>query len=647
MTEGSSGGLAAASDAEIEAALEHAHVPSLINALVHLTGDLSLIRGDIRPVSQLFGDPPGGVSPEDQAAMRARALEALKAHRDAGCPDLAVPATEVMQEMLHFIIGAELSPDYVEFLSSELKLVNEDPYRVDGFEDIPAETRKDFHVVVVGAGMSGLVNAIRLKQAGISWTIFDKNAGVGGTWFENRYPGCRVDSPNHTYSYSFAPNDWPQHFSQQSVLLDYFDRIASEYELRDHICLNTEVIAARYGDAGLWRGTVRGPDGERTVTANAIVTAVGQLNRPKLPDIPGRDDFEGIAFHTGQWEAEHDLKGKRIAVIGTGASAFQTVPEIAPEAESVTIFQRTPPWVAPRAEYHDYIPDGKHWLLNHVPFYGKWFRFWMFWTTSEGLLSSVRRDPAWNETDRSISPANDQLRELLTANVKAMVGDDAELLAKCVPDYPPAGKRMLVDNGHWFRALKRDNVELVTDPIARIVPDGIETESGRRVEADVILYGTGFYASRILFPMKIYGEGGVELREHWGADPRAYLGMVAPGFPNLFFCYGPNTNIVVNGSIIFFSECEVRYIMGCLKLLLTEGRAAMNCRPDVHDAYNEKIDEGNLAMAWGSPNVKSWYKNEHGRVTQNWPGTMLEFWQQSQAPNPDDFVLSGELQAGT
>ena len=647
MAEESSGGLAAATDADIAAALEHAHVPSLINSLVHLTGDLSLLRGDIRPVGQLFGDPQGGVSPEDQATMRARALEALKAHRDAGCPDLAAPSAEVMQEMLHFLIGAELSPDYVDFLTSELKLVNEDPYRVDGFEDIPAEARKDFHVVVVGAGMSGLVNAIRLKQAGISWTIFDKNAGVGGTWFENRYPGCRVDSPNHTYSYSFAPNDWPQHFSQQSVLLDYFDRIASEYELRDNICLNTEVVAARYGDDSLWRVTVRGPEGERTVTANAIVTAVGQLNRPKLPDIPGRDDFEGVAFHTGRWEAEHDLKGKRIAVIGTGASAFQTVPEIAADAESVTIFQRTPPWVAPRAEYHDYIPEGKHWLLNHVPFYAKWFRFWMFWTTSEGLLSSVRRDPAWNETDRSISPANDQLRELLTANVEAMVGDDPELMAKCVPDYPPAGKRMLVDNGHWFRALKRDNVELLTDPIARIIPDGIETESGRRVEADVILYGTGFHASRILFPMKIYGEDGVELREQWGADPRAYLGIVAPGFPNLFFCYGPNTNIVVNGSIIFFSECEVRYIMGCLKLLLTEGKAAMNCRPDIHDAYNEKIDEGNLAMAWGSPNVKSWYKNEHGRVTQNWPGTMLEFWQQSQVPNPDDFVLFGELRAGT
>lgn len=646
MTEKMPASLAEATDEAIEAALEHAHVPSLINALVHLTGDASLLRGDIRVVGQLFGDPQGGITPEQQAKVRALALEALKAHRDAGCPDLAPAAAGTVREMLDFIIGAGLPDDYVDFLMAELDLGDQDPYRVDGFDAIPADRREGFHVVVVGAGMSGLACAIRLREAGISCTVFDKNSGVGGTWFENRYPGCRVDSPNHTYSYSFAPNDWPQHFSQQRVLLGYFDRIATEYDLREDIRLDTEVMSAHFQDDGTWLVTVRGPEGEYEVRANAVITAVGQLNRPKLPDIPGRDEFGGIAFHTGQWQSELDLAGKRIVVIGTGASAFQTVPEIAPEAESVTIFQRTPPWVAPRAEYHDDIPDGKHWLLNHAPFYGKWFRFWMFWTTSEGLLSSVRRDPAWNESDRAVSPANDQLRELLTANVEAMVGDDPELLAKCVPDYPPAGKRMLVDNGHWFRALKRDNVELVTDPIARITADGVETESGRRVDADVIIYGTGFHASRILFPMKIHGVGGRELREHWGADPRAYLGIVAPGYPNLFFCYGPNTNIVVNGSIIFFSECELRYIMGCLKLLLAEGRAAMNCRQDVHDAYNEKIDEGNLGMAWGSPNVRSWYKNEHGRVTQNWPGTMLEFWQQTKAPQPGDFDFSGELRPG-
>ena len=632
------------SDKAIEAALEEAHVPSLVNALVHLTGDASAIRGDVRPSSQLFGDPQGGITPEQQADIRGRALKALKAHRDAGFPDLPPPAPEMVKEMVDFITGLELDDAYGEFLMSELKIFDEDPYRIS-LDNLPESARRDFHVLVIGAGMSGILAAIRLREAGIGYTVVDKNAGVGGTWYENRYPGCRVDSPNHTYSYSFAANDWPQHFSAQHVLLDYFERIATEHGVRDNIRLSTEVLEARYVDPGVWQVKVCGPGGESTLTVNAIISAVGQLNRPKLPEIAGRDEFRGPAFHTAQWESEHDFKGKRIAVIGTGASAFQTVPEIAKEAASVIVFQRTPPWVSPRPEYHAYISDAKHWLLKEVPFYGMWFRFSMFWTTGEGLLSMVRRDPDWDGNpdgngERSVSAANDRLRAMLTANVERMVGDDPELFAKCVPGYPPAGKRMLVDNGHWFRALKRDNVELVTDPIARINAHGIETESGRQVDADVIIYGTGFYASRILFPMRLYGKDGVELRERWGADPRAYLGIVMPGYPNLFCCYGPNTNIVVNGSIVFFSECEVRYTMSCLKLLIERNAAAMDCRGNVHDAYNDKIDAGNLGMAWGSPDVRSWYKNEHGRVTQNWPFTLLEFWNQTREPNPDDYTFA-------
>ena len=622
----------------LAAALQEAHVPSLINALVHLTGDATLIRGDVRPTSQLFGDPQGGIGAEQQAAVRQQALEALCAYRDAGRPALAPPSPALVKEMVDFIVGTELEERYGDFLMSELKIFDEDPYRVS-FDDVDEEARRNFHVVVVGAGMSGILAAIRLQQAGIPYTVVEKNADVGGTWFENRYPGCRVDSPNHTYSYSFAPNDWPQHFSPQKALLGYFHRIASEFGIRGNIRFNTQVIEARFQEDGTWNVLVASDAGEETIAANAVVTAVGQLNRPKMPDIDGVGTFEGPAFHTACWEAEHDLDGKRIVVIGTGASAFQTVPEIAKTARQVTVFQRTPPWVAPRAEYHDDISAAKHWLLNNVPFYAKWFRFWMFWTTGEGLLGMVRREPGWNE-DGAVSEANQQLRAMLTANVQQMVGDDAELFAKCVPEYPPAGKRMLVDNGHWFRALKRDNVELVTEPVAAINESGVATQSGRQVDADVLIYGTGFHASRILFPMRIHGKGGVELREHWGADPRAYLGIVVPGYPNLFCCYGPNTNIVVNGSIVFFSECEVRYIMGCLKLLMQRGQRAMDCRQDVHDVYNERIDAGNLDMAWGSPNVRSWYKNEHGRVTQNWPFTLLEFWNQTLAPDPQDFVFA-------
>ena len=415
-------------DDALQAALAEAHVPSLVNALVHLTGDASLIRGDMRPASQLFGDPQGGISAADQAAVRQRAFAALCTHRDAGFPALPPPTPELVKEMVDFIVGAELGEGYGEFLMSELKVFDDDPYSVS-FNQVPSEAKAQFHVVVVGAGMSGILAAIRLRQAGIRHTVIEKNADVGGTWFENRYPGCRVDSPNHTYSYSFAPNDWPQHFSPQRVLLEYFDRIATEYGIRANIRFRTEVVEARYVADGAWQVQVRGPDGVETLTANAIISSVGQLNRPKLPDIEGVGSFDGPAFHTAQWQAEHDLADKRIVVIGTGASAFQTVPEIARTARRVTVFQRTPPWVAPRAEYHDDITSAKHWLLNNVPFYGKWFRFWTFWTTAEGLLGMVKRDPAWNE-ERSVSAANDQLRAMLTANVEQMVGDDPELFGQ-------------------------------------------------------------------------------------------------------------------------------------------------------------------------------------------------------------------------
>jgi 4-hydroxyacetophenone monooxygenase len=472
--------------------------------------------------------------------------------------------------------------------------------------------------------------------------VIEKNADVGGTWFENTYPGCRVDSPNHTYSYSFEPNDWPQHFSDQKTLLGYFRRVADQYSIRDMIRFNTEVESATYDEAtGTWQVAVRPAGGGPTevLTANAVIAATGQLNRPRWPDIPGQDRFEGVAFHSAQWEHQHDLAGKRIAVIGTGASAFQFVPVIAEQAADIKVFQRTPPWMSPTPEYFQEIPGEKHWLLNHVPYYAKWYRFWMFWRTADGLLASVTRDPAWNDQGGSVSAKNEELRQLLTAYVTELCADDPALLEKLIPKYPPAGKRMLRDDGRYLRALRRENVHLLTDRIEEINATGVRTADGTQHDVDVIIYGTGFHADRFLWPMKITGVGGVDLQAHWDGDPRAYLGITVPGFPNLFCCYGPNTNIVVNGSIIFFSECEVRYILGCIALLLDTGRRALDPKPEVHDAYNRRIDEGNALMAWGAPNVRSWYKNAKGRVTQNWPFSLLEFWQRTRTPDPADYRL--------
>ena len=628
-----------ASDAEIEKALADANVPALMNALVHITGDLSIIEGDIQLDTALFGDPQGGISEENQARIRQRALEALKKYRDDGCKLPASPDGAAISKMIDFIVGQALPQDYVEFLMTELAMDGQDPYGQPGIEKLDAKTKSAFNVLIIGAGMSGLLAAIRLKDAGIPFTIVEKNDSVGGTWYENTYPGCRVDSSNHSYSYSFAQKDWPQHYSQQQVLLEYFNEIASDYHLRESIQFGTEVKEARFDESeGVWRVTVNVAGKEHTLTANAVISAVGQLNRPSMPDIKGMDSFKGPSFHSARWQHEHALKGKKVLVIGTGASAFQFVPVIAEDAAEITIFQRTPPWVVYRQEYMDMIPDGKHWLLNHVPFYAKWFRFLIFWNTSEGLLASARRDPAWNQED-SVGPENEEFRKMLMEYIDESFADRPDLKALVTPRYPPAGKRMLVDNGSWYKALKRDNVKLTEDRVAEITPTGLRTESGTDYEADVIIYGTGFLADRFLHPMKIYGRSGVELHDQWDGDPRAYLGVTIPNFPNLFCMYGPNTNIVVNGSIIFFSECEMRYIMGCIKMLLEKNAKALDCKKEVHDEYNQHIDEGNLGMAWGSPNVNSWYKNDKGRVTQNWPFTLREYWSKTKGPKETDYHL--------
>jgi 4-hydroxyacetophenone monooxygenase len=257
----------------------------------------------------------------------------------------------------------------------------------------------------------------------------------------------------------------------------------------------------------------------------------------------------------------------------------------------------------------------------------------------DGALDNVRVDESWASDGTAVSAQNDLARMILTAYLQAELADRPDLLAAAVPGYPVGAKRILRDNGVWPAALKRDNVDLVTEPIRAITPTGVVTADGHEHEVDVLIYGTGFQASKFLTPMQVTGRGGIDLHEHWGGDARAYLGVTVPGFPNLFCLYGPNTNIVVNGSIIYFSECGVRYVLGLLELLLATGNRAVEVRKDVHDAFNEAVDAENRRMAWGWSDVPSWYKNEHGHVAQNWPFTLLEYWQRTVRPDPDDYEL--------
>ncbi|HEY5012251.1 MAG TPA: NAD(P)/FAD-dependent oxidoreductase, partial [Acidimicrobiia bacterium] len=571
------------------------------------------------------------------------AHEALVRFRDGGCRPAPLPSDEQLLRIMEYAVGgADMAP-YLPLLEEELAFRGEDR-RAPTWNKADVAPDVAFEVVVIGAGMSGILAGHRLQQAGVPFVIIEKDTDVGGTWLENTYPGCRVDNPNHNYSYSFAQrHDWPLHFSTQDVLLDYFTRCADVFGLREHIRFGTEVVSATWSDSDLtWTVTTRGSDGrEDAINANAVISAVGQLNRPLLPDIPGRDSFAGPAFHSARWDADVDLRGKRVAVIGTGASAVQFVPEIAPAVGELLVFQRTPPWLGETPEYHDPVEPGLQWLYSHVPSYSEWNRFWIFWKMGDGVLQGVRVDPAWEPKRTSVSVVNDFLRMMLTEYLTAQFAGHPDLLEAVVPSYPPGAKRMLRDNGVWAGALTRDNVRLVTDSIREITPTGIVTADGETHDVDVIVYGTGFQASKFLTPMTVTGRGGIDLHEQWNGDARAYLGLTIPGFPNLFCLYGPNTNIVINGSIIYFSECGVRYVLECIGALLRDGHAALDVRRDVFDRFTEAVDAENALMAWGASDVSSWYKNEHGHVAQNWPFTLLEYWQRTLALDPDEYEFLG------
>lgn len=626
----------------LDEALAEAHLPALAAALVHLTGDASFVSRDHWPAYNPFGEArTGGYSEAIQAEIRARAKAAIEAHL-AGAPMPPAPDVATVRQLMDFVAGADIPQHYAPFLMEELQIEGYDTKTADWTAPALRVAAATLPVVIVGAGMSGLLAGIRLQEAGIPFTIVEKNADVGGTWFENSYPDCRVDNPSHLYSYSFEPNhDWPNHFSPQPVLLAYFQRVADKHGLRAHIRFETEVQACAFDEREAeWRVRVRDKAGKvETLTARAVISAVGQLNQPRYPDNPGVGDFEGETFHSARWRHDLDLTGKRVAVIGTGASAFQFVPEVAKVAKQLTVFQRTPPWLAPTPDYHQPTTAAERWLLEHVPYYGKWYRFWLFWMLTDGIYEAVKADPAWNGGPGAVSAANAMMREMVSLAISGQAADAPELLAHLIPNYPIGGKRILRDDGLWIAALKRDNVELVTAPIARIAENGIETTDGQARAFDVIIYGTGFTASQFLRTYQVTGRGGRELHEQWAGDARAYLGITTPGFPNFFMIYGPNTNIVVNGSIIFFSECAVRYIVGCLRLLADTGARTLEVRQSVHDAFNVKVDAANAGMAWGSPHVTSWYKNDLGRVSQNWPFPLVDYWTATLAPDRADFLL--------
>jgi 4-hydroxyacetophenone monooxygenase len=625
------------SDEEIAEALLDVSIPTLMLSLVHMSGDAGLIRGELKPAGLFLNEVQGYMSEADKAAVRKIALEVIADYRDRGCQEPEPIGQELLQEMMQWLVCEPVPAEYVPMLLEEMELDGTDSRAVLG---TPAD---NFPVVVIGCGESGLLAGIRLKEAGIPFTIVEKNEGVGGTWWQNSYPGARVDVGNHFYCYSFEPTDqWTHFFAEQPELQAYFQTVMDKYDIGRHVLWETEVTEASWDDdIATWSVTARDRTGvTTTLTARAVISAVGQLNRPHLPDIEGQRGFAGPAFHSSDWDHSVDLRGLRVAMIGAGASGFQIAPAIADEVESLTVFQRTAQWMFPNPNYHAEVGPGVQWALRHLPFYGRWYRFLLFWPGCDKGLEAARVDADYPDQQKAVSEINEITRIMFTEWIASQVGDDPELLAKVVPGYPATGKRTLQDNGSWLRTLTRANVELVRAGIDHIESDAVVTEDGTRYPADIIVYATGFQANKMLWPMTIRGRNGEILSERWGQRPSAYLGITVPGYPNFFCMYGPGTNLAHGGSLIFHSECQMRYITECLELLINGGHACLEPREDKATEWHERSQAEMRKMVWSQPSIKhSFYKNSFGEVHILSPWRLVDYWSWTREPNRDDFVI--------
>ncbi|MFC9256858.1 flavin-containing monooxygenase [Amycolatopsis thailandensis] len=478
-------------------------------------------------------------------------------------------------------------------------------------------------VLIVGTGFGGVGMAIELKRAGFDdFTILESASEPGGVWRENTYPGAGCDIPSPLYSFSYEPNpDWPKRFSLQPDIHDYLKRVVRRYGLEPHIRFDTRVTGAAFDEErGLWRVETAGGE---TFEANVFIPAVGQLSRPVQPDIPGQESFEGTSFHSARWDHDVDLRGKKVAVIGTGASAIQFVPELQRQAGELTVFQRTAPYIMAKRDTHY-----RRWqqrLFRHLPATQLLGRLRIFLLAEYATYAMTKH------------PFLAKVFELRTTQLRRRHIKDRALREKLTPDYPLGCKRILFTND-YLPALAQHNVAVETRRISAITPSGVLTEDGVEHEADVIVYGTGFAAKDFLGEIKVEGLGGRSLSDAWKGGARAYLGMTVPGFPNLFCVYGPNTNLGA-GSIIYMIERQARYIRQAVEHLSRPEVSYMDVVPEVEQRYDDEV-QGRLGdSVW--TDCASWYRQDDGRVSTNWPGLVTEYDRRTKTLDLGDYRTAG------
>ena len=615
----------------LERALDSASFPVIAALLVHFTGDISILDKLPKPNQVVLGETQGFLTHKDKQIIKKIALKEIgRFFSNSAADDIYIPSNEELNEMMNFIVGEEVSSDYVPMMLGDLNITTHTS------KPNFLATKSNLEVLIIGAGMSGILAAIKLAEIGIKYKIYEKNNDLGGTWYENQYPGSRVDIANHFYSYSFEENhQWSEHFSRQPELLDYFKKCFHKYDIQKNTYFETQVTDMKFDELNQeWSVNSICHGEKKTESISIVISCVGQLNQPKVPEINGLKKFQGNMFHSSQWPNFDVISGKKVAVVGTGASAFQIVPSIAKSCKELTIFQRSPPWMFPNPQYHEEVDDGKKWLLKNLPFYSRWYRFLLFYPGSDQLLDSLFIDPAWKVRSDSINQKNDAMRELFTAAMLGQISDQS-LVDKVIPDYPPFGKRMLQDNGAWLQALHLPNVTLLSEGVECISSKGV-VSSSKELEFDTIIFATGFRAQDFFSPINIDGGSG-SYDKIYGDSPRSYLGITFSSMPNFFAMYGPGTNLAHAGSIIFNSECQINYICSAIKYMLSNNFKVIRVKPEIEKQYQDRFDKRHEKMVWQHSKVSSWYQNSKGKVVTTSPWRLVEYWNWTNKFNQDDY----------
>ncbi|GLY97217.1 cyclohexanone monooxygenase [Actinoplanes sp. NBRC 103695] len=614
--------LLAATDQTIDDAVKYAD-PLVLRGLVYqLTADPDLLPIEVEMANFGISESVTLRREADAAMIREKAAAYLKACRDAGEGDVPLGPRDRLARSLALVAGQEIPPAELDMWVEQLA-VDRFARGVEWGETPTQEQIDGYSVVVIGAGMGGLNAGAQLAHTGIPFIILEKNSEVGGTWYENRYPGARVDTPSRTYTHVLGADfDYPSPFCVQPENERYVNWIADHFDLRRTIQFDTEVQSLVWDeDAKVWQITALQGGRRRVWRANVVITAVGFLSRPNIPSVPGMDDFTGRLFHTARWPSDLDLTGKSIAVVGSGCTGYQLVPELIKRAGHVYHFQRTPNWVFDVPGYLAPYPHQVNWLDRNFPYLVNFIRLQQSWSRRPDATRAANEiDPSFTDPI-ALSPANKAVLDQRLEFMRSKLADRPDLMAKMMPTAAPLSARpVLVDRDYniYDAILDEDKTTLVTGGMQKVTATGVMAEDGTEYEVDAIALATGYRANDFLWPMEVRGRDGVTTEQLWAKDgARAYLGCLLPGFPNLFVLYGPNTNANVGFAAIHLEELVTRFAVACIAGLIAEGQDTVEVTSDAYARYNDELDRNMVSKIFLDPRANSYFTNGFHRSATN------------------------------